>query len=70
MNYWPVEPTNLSECHMPLLNYLYNEAMRPDGAWSRNARNLGAGQGWVVNTAGNIFGMIKRAGRVLSFPER
>ena len=56
MNYWPVEPTNLSECHMPLLNYLYNEAMRSDGAWSRNARDLGAGQGWVVNTASNIFG--------------
>ncbi|MBD5343187.1 MAG: glycoside hydrolase family 95 protein [Bacteroides sp.] len=56
MNYWPVESANLSECHMPLLNYLRNEALRPGGAWQRNAADLGADEGWVVNTAGNIFG--------------
>lgn len=56
MNYWPVESTNLGECHMPLLNYLRNEALRPGGAWQRNARELGVDDGWVINTAGNIFG--------------
>lgn len=56
MNYWPVEPLNLSECHLPFLQYMYNEATRESGAWQRNARSLGADQGWVVNTAGNIFG--------------
>ena len=56
MNYWPVEPTNLSECHLPFLNFIYNEALRKDGQWQRNANDLGISKGWVVNTAGNIFG--------------
>lgn len=56
MNYWPAEPTNLSECHLPFLNYIKNEALRQDGQWQQNARDLGVDKGWVVNTAGNIFG--------------
>lgn len=56
MNYWPAEPTNLSECHMPFLNYIHNEALREGGQWQRNAHDLGVSKGWVVNTAGNIFG--------------
>lgn len=56
MNYWPVEPTNLSECHMPFLNYIKNEALRTDGRWQQNARDVGVNKGWLVNTAGNIFG--------------
>lgn len=56
MNYWPAEPTNLSECHMPFLNYIRNEALRENGQWQKNAHNLGVSKGWVVNTAGNIFG--------------
>lgn len=56
MNYWPVEPTNLSELHMPFLEYIRNEATREGGTWQQNARDLGASHGWVVNTAGNIFG--------------
>lgn len=56
MNYWPVESTNLSECHMPFLNFIKNEAMRENGRWQQNARDLGVSKGWVVNTAGNIFG--------------
>lgn len=56
MNYWPAESTNLSECHMPLLNFLYNESLRQGGGWQQNARNLGVKRGWVVNTASNIFG--------------
>lgn len=56
MNYWPAESTNLSECHEPLLNFIYNEALRSGGGWQQNARNLNVNQGWVVNTASNIFG--------------
>jgi alpha-L-fucosidase 2 len=56
MNYWPVEPTNLSECHLPFLNFMKNEALRENGQWKKNARDLGVDKGWVVNTAGNIFG--------------
>lgn len=56
MNYWPTEPTNLSECHLPFLHYIRNEALRENGQWKQNARNLGVKKGWVVNTAGNIFG--------------
>ena len=56
MNYWPVEPTNLSECHMPFLDFMKNEALRENGQWKKNARDLGVNKGWVVNTAGNIFG--------------
>lgn len=56
MNYWPSEPTNLSECHMPFLNFICNEALRHGGQWQQNARQLGVETGWVVNTAGNIFG--------------
>lgn len=56
MNYWPAESTNLSECHMPLLNFLYNESQRSNGGWQKNAQALGVKKGWVVNTASNIFG--------------
>lgn len=56
MNYWPVEATNLSELHMPFLEYIKNEATRKNGTWKRNAAELGVNRGWVVNTAGNIFG--------------
>lgn len=56
MNYWPVESTNLSELHMPFLEYIKNEATREGGTWQQNARDLQVEHGWVVNTAGNIFG--------------
>ena len=56
MNYWPAEPTNLSECHLPFLKFIRNEALREDGQWQQNAKDLGVSKGWVVNTAGNIFG--------------
>jgi len=56
MNYWPAEPTNLSECHLPFLHFIRNEALREGGQWQQNAKDLGVSKGWVVNTAGNIFG--------------
>lgn len=55
MNYWPVENSNLSECHEPFLNYLFVEALRPEGSWRKLAESEGL-RGWTVRTQNNIFG--------------
>lgn len=55
MNYWPAEVTNLAECHMPFINYVSTEAMKPDGPWQRVARKDGC-RGWAVHTQNNLFG--------------
>ena len=55
MNYWPAEPTNLSELHLPFLNYLYNMAeVQPQ--WKAYARQSGQTTGWTCFTQNNIFG--------------
>ena len=55
MNYWPAEPTNLSECHLPFLNYIIRNAQ--DQNWQRVARQYAKVQhGWTVFTESNIFG--------------
>jgi len=54
MNYWPVETTNLAECHLPYINYIYNEAM-VHSSWSNMAKELECA-GWVMKTQNNIFG--------------
>lgn len=54
MNYWPVEVTNLSECHLPYINYIYNEAIVHD-SWSKMAAELEC-SGWAMRTQNNIFG--------------
>ena len=56
MNYWLAEATNLSELHLPFLNYIHREAcVRP--WWRRNAKEI-AGQehGWTLTTENNIYG--------------
>ena len=55
MNYWPAEPTNLSELHMPFLNYLYDMSMIHD-EWQKYAKNSGQTTGWTCYTQNNIFG--------------
>jgi alpha-L-fucosidase 2 len=45
MNYWPVETTNLSECHFPLLGALRDLA----ASGSRTAREQYAARGWVLH---------------------
>lgn len=45
INYWPVEVTNLSECHMPLMQMIRETTV--DGA--RTAKVLYNGKGWVVH---------------------
>lgn len=54
MNYWPTEVANLAECHMPFINYIYNEAMVQD-SWKNMASELGC-KGWAIKTQNNIFG--------------
>ncbi len=55
MNYWPAESTNLSETHLPFLEYIINMANRP--TWQGVARDYaGVQHGWTCFTENNIFG--------------
>ncbi len=55
MNYWPAEPTNLSETHLPLLNYIIRNAESSN--WQKVAKSYaGVSTGWTVFTESNIFG--------------
>ncbi|MBQ0020947.1 MAG: glycoside hydrolase N-terminal domain-containing protein [Bacteroidales bacterium] len=55
MNYWPAEPTNLSELHLPFLNYIIQNAS--DSHWQKVAKQYaGVQHGWTVFTESNIFG--------------
>ena len=54
MNYWPAEPTNLSETHLPFLNYIINMAAKPQ--WQKYAKDSGQTKGWTCYTENNIFG--------------
>lgn len=56
MNYWPAEVTNLSELHLPFLNYVKRESC-DRSQWRRNAIEI-AGQtvGWCLTTNNNIYG--------------
>ena len=54
MNYWPSETTNLSELHLPFLNYIIN--MADSKEWKAYARESGQTRGWTCYTENNIFG--------------
>ncbi len=55
MNYWPTEPTNLSELHLPLLNYIIRNAS--DENWHKAATTYaGVRNGWTVFTESSLFG--------------
>lgn len=54
MNYWPAEPTNLSELHNPFLNYIINMANGDN--WKAAAKRSGQSKGWTCYTENNIFG--------------
>ena len=55
MNYWPAEIANLSELHMPYLNYIHSMAVEHD-EWKEYARRSGMSAGWTCFTQNNIFG--------------
>jgi alpha-L-fucosidase 2 len=55
MNYWPAESTNLSEMHMPFLNYIIRNAASTN--WHTAATTWGkVTDGWTCLTENNIFG--------------
>ena len=55
MNYWPAESANLSELHIPFLNYIYTMATEQP-QWREYARRSGQSAGWTCFTQNNIFG--------------
>ena len=55
MNYWPAEATNLSEMHMPYLNYVKSMAI-DHAEWPAYAKKSGQSRGWTCFTQNNIFG--------------
>lgn len=56
MNYWPAEPTNLSEMHLPFLNYIINMSAGIHNEWAGYAKAAGQKRGWTCYTENNIFG--------------
>ena len=52
MNYWPACPTNLSECMLPLVDFI--RTLQKPGAVTAKAY-FGA-RGWTTSISGNIFG--------------
>lgn len=56
MNYWPAEPTNLSELHRLFTDYIYREAcVQPQ--WRKNVTEYAGGtKGWTMSTENNIYG--------------
>ena len=54
MNYWPAEQTNLSECHVPFLDFIIDNST--SAAWRKAAQRSGQTKGWTVFTESSIFG--------------
>ncbi len=52
MNYWPAEPCNLAECHLPLVDFM-DSLVEPG---SRTARVHYGARGWVVHHLTDLFG--------------
>lgn len=52
MLYWPAEVTNLSECHIPLIDYI--GTLVPPGR--KAAGTFFDARGWIVNTMNNAWG--------------
>lgn len=52
MNYWPAETANLSECHLPLIDYM--ESLVESG--SHTAKALYGCDGWVVHHLSDVWG--------------
>ena len=59
MNYWPAEPTNLAECHEPLLQLIRSQ-LEPWRKATQAAPEFkptsGPSRGWTVRTSHNITG--------------
>lgn len=53
MNYWPMESTNLSELHLPLINYIVRGAQSK--GWREVAKRYNEGFGWSVLTETSLY---------------
>jgi alpha-L-fucosidase 2 len=58
MNYWPAEVTNLSEMHMPLLNFLSGLAV----TGARTAKEFYKAKGWVAHHNSDIWALSNPVG--------
>ncbi len=59
MNYWPAEPANLSECHLPFFDLIQSQlpAWRKATQASREYQTAaGRVRGWTLRTSHNIMG--------------
>ncbi|GHU71392.1 hypothetical protein FACS189413_13060 [Bacteroidia bacterium] len=58
MNYWLAEPTNLSECHLPVMDYI--NGLVPRGKSTANhyycKPDGSAVRGWVIHHENNVWG--------------
>lgn len=52
MNYWPAEITNLSECHLPLIEFI--KSLQKPGA--KTAQSYYGANGWVTHWITNLWG--------------
>ena len=53
MNYWLAEPTNLSECHQPLLTWIENLAKVRK---KNQQRDIATKHGWIIYSTNNPMG--------------
>lgn len=53
MNYWPAEVTNLSECHVPFLDFINNQREIRKVATQKYYKSH---KGWTAQTENNIYG--------------
>ncbi len=60
MNYWPVESTNLSELHMPLLDFLSHLAK----TGAATAKEFYNANGWVAHHNSEIWATSNPVGNV------
>ena len=54
MNYWPAEPANLAECHVPFIDYI--TSIREVSA-KNTQKHYGSVRGWTVQTMNNACGI-------------
>lgn len=58
MNYWPTQPTNLSRCHLPMVEYI--KSLVPRGKYTAQQYYCkpdgGNVRGWVTHHENNIWG--------------
>ena len=52
MNYWPAGSTNLSECTLPLIDFIHT-LVKPG---EKTAKAYFGARGWTASISGNIFG--------------